>query len=80
MKCLRLVVPSQISYTLGVLSSVCGVKFPDRQVVDVPLESPEQVDNARKLARWFVEQDGRKQLRECPSAIDVYSIELIDLP
>jgi len=79
-KAMRLVVPSQIAYTLNVLSSCCGVAFPDRQVVDVPQETPEQVENARKLSRWFNEQDGRAQLRNCPSAIDVYSIELIDLP
>ena len=79
-KCLRLVVPSQITYTLNVLSSCCGVTFPDKQVVDVPLETREQVDNARKLAQWFVENDGRTVLRNCPSAVDVYSIEMIDLP
>ena len=80
MKCMRLIVPSQIGYTLGVLSSVARTTFPDRQVVDVPLQNAEQVESARKLAEWFAHEDGRSQLRNCPSAVDVYSVEVIDLP
>jgi len=80
MKVLRLVVPSQITYTLNVLSQVAGVAFPNRQVVDVPLRDPDEYEAARKLAGWFNNQDGRTQLRNCPSAVDVFAVDIVDLP
>ena len=80
MKVLRLIVPSEIGYSLNVLSGVAGVTFADRRVVDIPLDGPEQYEGARRLAHWFRECDGRNQLRNSPSAIDVFAIDVIDLP
>ena len=79
-KCMRLVVPSSVSYILGVLSELSKVQFPDKQVVDVPLETSEQVTAANKLAAWMEQHDGRTYLRNSPNAVDVYSVEVIDLP
>jgi hypothetical protein len=78
MKYLRLTVPSQITYTLNVLSRRAGAVFPDRQVIDVPLYDNDQIAAARRLEQEFLSCDVRGELRNSPNAVDVYAAEVIE--
>lgn len=78
MKYLRLTVPSQITYTLNVLSRRVGAVFPDRQVVDVPLYDNDQIVAAHRLEQEFLSRNVRAELRDSPNAVDVYSAEVIE--
>jgi hypothetical protein len=79
MKVLRLIVASEITYVLNVLSSIAGVSLPDRRVVDIPLQ-PCHYEAARRLAQWFQQCDGQTLLRNSPNAIDVFGVEVVDIP
>lgn len=80
--CLRLVVQSQVMYLLRALSQFAGTEFPDRQIIDVPLCSAEQYMAANMLvARFNSDPDAfRAALRDGPSAVTVYSVEVVNIP
>lgn len=78
-KCvIRLQVPSTIGYTIRQLSEHAGVEFGDRQIVDVPLQTEQQIEAARKLESQFA-SGLSGQLRNGPNAVTVYSCEVICL-
>ena len=81
MRVLRLIVPSQIRYTLNVLSQYAGVQLPDRQVIDVPLYDGPQIQAAERLAAEFNDGSGRLHdaLRNGANAIVVYHACVVEI-
>lgn len=76
---MRLVVPSVHGYAINQLSSHAGVAFDDREVIDVPLKTQEQIQAARELAEEFKTDNLSGQLRNGPNAVSIYSCELVKL-
>jgi hypothetical protein len=78
-KVMRIVVPSSAEYAIRQLGLHIGVEFDNRQVVDVPLRTPEQIEGARKLQNQFEHSGLSITLRNGPNAVQVYSCEVVDL-
>jgi hypothetical protein len=72
-------VQSDIQYVLNVLSGVANVPFDDRQVVDVPLRTEQQVEAARILEFGFKSGNLSNDLRNGANAVCIYGAEVIDL-
>lgn len=79
MQVMRLTVPSQIRYTLDVLSRRQRTVFPDRQLIDVPLYDDAQLNAARELERDFHVHNVRGELRDSLNAIDVYDVRVVEV-
>lgn len=79
MKVLRLEVPSFCSYALRVLSDESGVVFEDRQIVDIPIRSDEQLDAARRIQEGFVSGNLATKLRNGKNAVCVYAGHVVDV-
>ena len=79
MKVMRLVVPSVAGYTIQQLGNIVSVCFDDRQIVDVPLRTNEQVVRARELEHQFKDEKLSNTLRNGPNAVTVHSLEVIDI-
>jgi hypothetical protein len=79
MKVMRLVVPSDAAYAIRQLGDIAGVSFDDRQIVDVPLQTNEQVDGARDLEHRFKNEKLSTTLRNGANAVTVHSLEVIDI-
>jgi hypothetical protein len=74
---MRLEVPSTIGYTLKQLGEHAGVEFSDRQIVDVPLLTVDQVVAAQKLEAEF--DDGLSvRLRNGPNAVVIHSCKVVE--
>lgn len=80
MKAMRLVVPSTAQYAIQHLGNAAGVQFDDRQVVDVPLRTEQQIAGARYLEHMFLHEGMSGALRNGPNAVAVYSVAVVDLP
>lgn len=78
MKVMRIVVPSTASYAIQHLSREAGVEIDDRQVVDVPLRTDEQVAAVKELQNRFQFEGLSRELRNGPNAVTVYSCDIID--
>jgi hypothetical protein len=78
-KVMRLVVPATCDYAIRQLGAHVGVEFDNRQVVDVPLRTPEQIEKARKLQNEFERCGLSITLRNGPNAVVVYSCEVVDI-
>jgi len=78
-KIMRLVVPSNCTYAIQQLGNAEGVSFDDRQVVDVPLRTDEQLDAARRLENRFRHGGLSVELRNGANAVSVYSLEVVDI-
>lgn len=79
-KALRIVVPSTAQYAIQHLGIAAGVQFDDRQIVDVPLRTEEQIAGARYLEHMFLHEGMSSALRNGPNAVTVYSVKIVDLP
>jgi hypothetical protein len=80
MKVMRIVVPSASEYTIRQLGKVAGVAFDAKEVVDVPLRTPEQIEAARTLEIKFKHNGLSTELRNGPNAVIVQTLEVVDLP
>lgn len=76
---MRLVVQSVHGYVIQQLSDHSGVKFDDREVIDVPLRSTEQIQAARELELEFRDDNLSGKLRNGPNAITVISCEVVKI-
>lgn len=76
---MRLEVASVHGYVIQQLSSHAGVRFDDREVIDVPLRTNEQIQAARELEDEFNEDGLSGRLRNGPNAVTVYSCRLVKL-
>jgi hypothetical protein len=79
MKVMRLVVPSDAGYAIRQLGNIAGVSFDDRQIVDVPLQTDEQVVAARDLEHRFKNEKLSSTIRNGANAVTIYSLEVIDI-
>jgi hypothetical protein len=79
MKAMRLVVPSNAQYAIQQLGNAAGVCFDDRQIVDVPLRTNAQLDAAKFLEKSFAEEGLSTSLRNGANAVNVYSVNVIDV-
>lgn len=76
---MKLEVPSVHEYPIRQLGQYIGTKFDEREVINVPLRTTEQIQAARELEKEF-KQDGLSgKLRNGPNAVTIYSLELIKL-
>jgi len=78
MHVLRLVVPSNHTYLIKQIGDAVGFQFDDRQVVDVPLRTPEQKNAADAFCKDMADGLGTK-LRNGPNAVIVYSAEVVEI-
>jgi len=79
MRVLRLIVASDITYVLNVLSEAVGVTFDDRRVIDIPLRTPEQEEAAVNLQHRFRSENYSSVLRNGPNAIAVYAATVVEI-
>lgn len=79
MKVMRLILASEVTYVLNVLSEAVGNQFDDRRVVDIPLRTEMQVKSAKWLEKKFIEDNFSTVLRNGSNAITVYGVSVIDL-
>ena len=87
MKALRLILPlGDTQYTVRQVGAIVGHEFPDQKIVDVLLNSPEDIDAARRFVAGF--QDGveenvrsgfRSELRNGPNAVTVRDAFVVDV-
>lgn len=79
MKIMRLVVPSVAGYAIQQLGDAAGVQFDDRQIVDVPIRTDQQLLAARSLEQSFQHHGMSGELRNGKNAVTVYSVSVIDI-
>lgn len=79
MEVMRLIVPSVCGYAIRQLSAHIGTEFDDRQVVDVPLKTEQQVRAARALESQFVIDGLSSELRNGPNAVQIFSCSVVEI-
>jgi hypothetical protein len=76
---MRLEVASVHGYAIQQLGNYAGVKFDEREVIDVPLRSNQQISAARQLEQEFSEDGLSGNLRNGPNAVTIYSCKLVKI-
>ena len=79
MRVLRLIVASEITYVLNVLSEAVGETFDDRRVIDIPLRTANQEAAAVNLQYKFRSENFSAVLRNGPNAIVVYAATVVEI-
>ena len=82
MKALRLILPlGDAQYTVMQVGAIVGREFPDQKIVDVLLNSPEDIDAARRFVAGLDDGEGpgfRSELRNGPNAVTVRDAFVVD--